>query len=300
MTHRDSKQHAAPDQSALPRSGIDKLLQVMRMLRDKQHGCPWDLEQTIASLAPYTLEEVYEVVDAIESEDMVDLRDELGDLLFQVVFYAQIAAEQSEFDFNDIANAITAKLVRRHPHVFPDGDVAQFGQPTDISAEQVVVNWETIKQGEREAKQRERGGQGQPEPSGVLDDVPRALPALERARKLQNRAARVGFDWNELAPVLAKLREEIAEFETAVGANDQAPESQARITHELGDMLFAVVNVARHCGVEPEMALRGANSRFEQRFRWIERALAAQDKQVSGVALAELDALWEEAKQSGL
>jgi len=276
-------------------NAIGKLLTIMSMLRDKQHGCPWDLEQTIASLATYTLEEVYEVVDAIENENMVELQDELGDLLFQVVFYAQIAREQGTFGFDDVANSISTKLVRRHPHVFPGGKVTGFGKPASISAEDVVVNWEKIKQAEREEKQHRTGANDKAGFTSILDDVPRAMPALERAKKLQKRAATVGFDWTELRPVLAKLQEEISEFEVAVKF-----EGKERVAQELGDILFAVVNLARHCEVEPEMALRAANKRFELRFRWIENALHARGKRTTDADLQELDALWEEAKQTGL
>ncbi len=274
---------------------INQLVMVMTMLRDADHGCPWDLEQTIASLATYTLEEVYEVVAAIENANMPDLRDELGDLLFQVVFYAQIASEQGQFNFDDIAKAITQKLIRRHPHVFPDGDVSRFGQRQEISSDEVVVNWEAIKQGERSAKRWQQGANDELEMASILDDVPLAMPALERARKLQKRAANVGFDWPTLQPVLTKLREEIAEFESAV-----QHEGQERMAQELGDILFAVVNLARHCNIEPEMALRGTNRRFEARFRWIERALHMQGKQPQEAKLMELDELWEAAKRSGL
>lgn len=276
-------------------NAIAKLLQVMAMLRDGAHGCPWDLEQTIASLAAYTLEEVYEVVDAIEKNDMAQLTEELGDLLFQVVFYAQIASEEKLFTFDDIATAITDKLIRRHPHVFPAGELESFGSVTDISAAQVSVNWEAIKQAERDAKHRHNGSELPEAAASILDDVPRAMPALERARKLQSRAANVGFDWTELQPVLAKLKEEIAEFEQAV-----ASEGRERVEQELGDILFAVVNLARHTEVAPEMALRGANQRFEERFRWIEGELRARGKQPAEVGLTELDSLWEAAKLSGL
>lgn len=272
---------------------ISRLLQVMAMLRDQRSGCPWDLEQTIASLAPYTLEEVYEVVDAIENADMQQLRDELGDLLFQIVFYAQIAGEQGEFNFHDIAAAITEKLIRRHPHVFPGGDLTGFGKPSEITAGEVVVNWESIKQAERNAKRE--SGKEQAAGASILDDVPRVLPALERARKLQKRAANVGFDWPSVHPVLEKLKEEIAEFETAIQF-----EGEERMAQELGDILFALVNIARHCKIEPETALRGANRRFEARFRWIEIALQEQGRKAQDVKLEELDELWEAAKRSGL
>jgi ATP diphosphatase len=252
---------------------------------------------------PYTLEEVYEVVDAIEKQDMLELEDELGDLLFQVVFYTQIAAEEGLFDFDDVANAITRKLIRRHPHVFPKGKQTNFGNKADISSDQVVVNWEAIKQQERQEKQRTRqtnqSHSGDSESSeasnSILDDVPRALPALERARKLQKRAARVGFDWPEIEPVIAKLKEEVAELESGLREGDQQ-----QISNELGDVLFAAVNLARHASVEPELALRSANQRFEDRFKWIESTLSSRGKTLSETNLEELDLLWDKAKQKGL
>ena len=276
-------------------TAVDRLIAIMTMLRDKQHGCPWDLEQTIKSLLPYTLEEAYEVADAIENNDLVELEDELGDLLFQVIFYAQIAKEQGAFDFQDIATAITDKLVRRHPHVFPDGDVEQFGISQEIDAQQVVVNWEAIKEIEREEKRKKGGKQAVQGVESILDDVPRALPAMERARKLQKRAAQVGFDWVELAPVLEKLKEEVAEFEEALASGDLE-----RMSDELGDVLFATINLARHSKIEPEVALRSTNRRFERRFKWIEAALYKQDKVFKDAKLEELDALWGQAKKTGL
>ena len=274
-------------------TAIDRLIAIMTMLRDKQHGCPWDLEQTIKSLLPYTLEEVYEVADAIENNDLVELEDELGDLLFQVIFYAQIAKEQGAFDFQDIATAITDKLVRRHPHVFPDGDVEQFGIPQEIDAQQVVVNWEAIKEIEREEKRKKGGKQAVQGVESILDDVPRALPAMERARKLQKRAAQVGFDWAEIAPVLEKLKEEVAEFEEALASGDLE-----RMSDELGDVLFATINLARHSKIEPEVALRSTNRRFETRFKWIEAALYKQGKVFKDAKLEELDVLWGQAKKT--
>tara|TARA_B110000305_G_scaffold216618_1_gene255308 strand:+ start:1724 stop:2593 length:870 start_codon:yes stop_codon:yes gene_type:complete len=276
-------------------TAIDRLIAIMTMLRDKQHGCPWDLEQTIKSLLPYTLEEVYEVADAIENNDLVELEDELGDLLFQVIFYAQIAKEQGAFDFQDIATAISDKLVRRHPHVFPAGDVEQFGIPQDISAQQVVVNWEAIKEIEREEKRKKGGSAAVEKNESILDDVPRALPAMERARKLQKRAAQVGFDWAEIAPVLNKLKEEVAEFEEALASGDHE-----RMSDELGDVLFATINLARHSKIEPEVALRSTNRRFELRFKWMEVALSKQGKVFKDANLEELDALWDQAKSTGL
>ena len=276
-------------------TAIDRLVMIMTMLRDKQHGCPWDLEQTIKSLLPYTLEEVYAVADAIENNDLVELEDELGDLLFQVIFYAQIAKEQGAFDFQDIATAISSKLLRRHPHVFPDGDMEKFGIPQNISADQVVVNWEAIKEGEREEKRKKGGKKASQQLKSLLDDVPRALPAMERARKLQKRAAQVGFDWAEIGPVLEKLKEEVQEFEEALASADSE-----RMSDELGDVLFAAVNLARHSKIEPEVALRSANRRFEVRFKWIEVALTAKGRSLKEASLEELDMLWDEAKASGL
>lgn len=277
-------------------SSIEKLVSLMTMLRDKDFGCPWDLEQSFVSLVPYTLEEVYEVVDAVEKKDMVELEDELGDLLFQVVFYAQIAKEQGFFKFDDVANGIINKLVRRHPHVFHGGKVTSFGSKPGISAAEVVINWEAIKDIEKAEKKSKYHGVNQNEQSAsILDDVPRASPALERAIKLQKRAARVGFDWDAIGPVLAKLKEEVIELEEAISHKD----SDA-MQSELGDVLFAAVNVARHTDTHPEVALRQSNSRFENRFKWIESSLAEQGKTVNEVDLTQLNQLWEQAKEKGL
>lgn len=287
-------------QTAKQHTAMEDLLDIMAKLRNPEHGCPWDLEQSIQSLAPYTIEEVYEVVDAIERNDLVDLEDELGDLLFQVVFYAQLAREQRAFDFSDVARAISRKLLRRHPHVFPGGKVENFGKEQDLSPEQVVVNWEAIKEQERAEKRSKRGSdQDDEQSSSVLDDVPRALPALERARKLQKRAARNGFDWTDTAPVMAKLREEINELEDALNCQGSA-ENSDRVKHELGDVLFSVVNLARHLDQEPESALRSANERFESRFRWIESTLQDQGTSLQNASLQELDSLWDRAKAEGL
>lgn len=279
-------------------SNIDSLIELMSKLRDPVQGCPWDLKQSITSLLPHTLEEVYEVADAIESGSMVELEDELGDLLFQIVFYAQLAREEGSFDFDDIAAVVTNKLLRRHPHVFPDGTLASFGETKELSADQVVANWDAIKEIEREEKRQKLKLTGQEQidsPASLLDDVPKALPAMERARKLQKRAASVGFDWKEIEPVLMKLKEEIAELEEAI-VQGQTKE----IEHELGDVLFASVNLARHVKVEPEIALRGCNSRFEARFRFIEKQLQIEETEFKNKSLEDLDHLWDLAKQSGL
>ena len=286
----------------IKRSAIEKLVALMVMLRDQKLGCPWDLEQTIESLVPYTLEEVYEVVDAIDKNDMVELKDELGDLLFQVVFYAQIACEEGVFTFDDVADSITAKLIRRHPHVFPDATIGSFGSKSYISSDQVVVNWEAIKQEEKIKKLQHRAQRGQTEKedstdaiASTLDDVPRSLPALERAYKLQKRAANTGFDWSDIAPVIEKLKEESAEFQSALETKNQQ-----QIQAEIGDVLFTAVNLARHASVEPEIALRAANHRFEERFKWIETTLYSRDQTVNETNQEQLDELWEQAKGMGL
>tara|TARA_Y100000758_G_scaffold168294_1_gene119587 strand:- start:1879 stop:2757 length:879 start_codon:yes stop_codon:yes gene_type:complete len=286
----------------IKRSAIEKLVALMVMLRDQKLGCPWDLEQTIESLVPYTLEEVYEVVDAIDKNDMVELKDELGDLLFQVVFYAQIACEEGLFTFDDVADSITAKLIRRHPHVFPDATIGSFGSKSYISSDQVVVNWEAIKQEEKIKKLQHRAQRGQTEKedstdaiASTLDDVPRSLPALERAYKLQKRAANTGFDWSDIAPVIEKLKEESAEFQSALETKNQH-----QIQAEIGDVLFTAVNLARHASVEPEIALRAANHRFEERFKWIETTLYSRDQTVNETNQEQLDELWEQAKGMGL
>ncbi|MEK9660325.1 MAG: nucleoside triphosphate pyrophosphohydrolase [Alphaproteobacteria bacterium] len=256
---------------------LDRLLSIMARLRDPETGCPWDIEQNFATIAPYTIEEAYEVADAIERVDMPALRDELGDLLLQVVFHARMAEEASAFAFDDVAGAIADKMERRHPHVFGDGADAE-----------LRANWENQKAAER-AEKAARDGRN----AGVLDDVPMALPALMRAEKLQKRAARVGFDWPETGPVFAKIDEEIDEVKAEIAAGS-APQ---RLTDELGDLLFACVNLARHLGVDPETALRGTNARFESRFRSIERTLAARAQTPADVDLHMLDQLWRDAKR---
>ena len=256
-------------------SEIERLLAVMARLRDPERGCPWDREQTFAGIAPHTVEEAYEVADAIERGDMAGLADELGDLLFQVVFHAQMAGEIGAFGFDDVARAIADKMVRRHPHVFGGAAAPDSGR---------AEVWEAAKAAERAA----RGGS-----AGALDGVARALPALTRAAKLQRRAARVGFDWPDIEPVLAKLREEIAELEAELESAEAAPE---RVADELGDLLFACANLARHAGVDPETALRGANAKFERRFRRIEILLAATGRAPEDASLDEMERLWKQAK----
>jgi ATP diphosphatase len=265
-----------------PSRDIARLIEIMAALRTPGSGCPWDLEQTFETIAPYTLEEAYEVADAIQHGDLDDLRDELGDLLLQVVFHARMAQERGAFEFGDVVQAITEKLVRRHPHVFADAE--------GRTARAVEGLWERIKTEEKAARVA-RGGKS--EPAGALAGVPLALPGLTRALKLQNKAGAVGFDWNDPRAVLAKIREEADEIEAALDAGD-AKEA----AHEVGDLLFAVVNLARHLDADPEAVLRGTNLKFERRFRSIERALAARGKTPKEATLAEMDALWDEAKKA--
>jgi len=272
-------------------SAMQRLLTIMRNLRDSAHGCDWDRKQTLKTLTGYTLEEVYEVIDAVERDDAAQLRDELGDLLFQVVFYAQIANEQGLFDFNDVAAAISAKLLHRHPHVFPDGTLESFGSSAlALDAQTVAIRWEEIKNLERQVKAARLPAGALP---SVLDDVPAALPALERARKLQRRAGSLGFDWQDAAPVLARLRDEITELEAAIRMQDAVA-----MQDEFGDVLFSCVNLARHLEIDSESALRLANRKFEQRFRAMEALAQARSLTLSAMTLAELDALWDEVKSA--
>lgn len=274
------------------KSAIEKLQVVMAMLRDKKYGCPWDLEQTLSSLIPHTIEEVYEVVDAIENNNLEEMVDELGDLLFQVAFYAQIASEEKLFNFEDVANAIVKKLLRRHPHVFPTGDVASFGQQSKISSDQVSINWDLIKLAEKELKV---GKPYDESLKGTFDGLPRSLPALQRSTKLQEQAAKVGFDWPEISGVISKLKEEVVELEQAVNEEDRA-----KIEAELGDVFFTAINLSRHAEVDAEKALRGANTRFEKRFSWVESELVRKGRLIEGETLQELNQLWDKAKQNGL
>lgn len=264
---------------------LDDLLHLMARLRDPQHGCPWDLRQDYASIVPHTLEEAYEVADAIAKRDFPQLRDELGDLLFQVVYYSQLGREEGRFDFAQVVDAITRKLVRRHPHVFPDGDLHGPLDLPRLDEATIKRRWEEIKAEERAEKS------AAPEQLSLLDDVPAALPALSRAAKLQKRAATVGFDWADATPVVAKIQEELDEVREAM-ANGQA----AQVAEEVGDLLFVMVNLARHLHVDAEDALRQANAKFERRFRYIEEALNAQGRAPQDASLEEMDALWDAAK----
>ncbi|WAC26216.1 nucleoside triphosphate pyrophosphohydrolase [Ancylobacter sp. SL191] len=272
-----------------PSRDLQRLIDIMAALRTPGTGCPWDLEQDFASVAPYTIEEAYEVADAIERGDFDDLCDELGDLLLQVVFHARMAEEQGRFDFGDVVTAITAKMIRRHPHVF--GDV----RGRDTAA--VNAAWDQIKAEEKAAKakrQRQRGLDVQREDEGALAGVPVGAPALTRAVKLQTKAAKVGFDWPETRSVLDKIREEIDEVEAEIVAGDRAAAAG-----EIGDLLFALANLARHLDVDPESALRGTNEKFVRRFSFIEERLAAVGRTPQQATLDEMEALWQEAKGRG-
>lgn len=273
-------------ESAEAEAELVRLLSIMAALRTPVTGCPWDLEQTFRSVAPYTLEEAAEVVDAIERDDMVDLVDELGDLLLQVVFHARMAEEAGHFDFAGVARAINTKMIRRHPHVF--GDVAA------RSAGMAKGAWDRVKAAEKAEKQARRMGALKPgdvPDSSVLAGVPGALPGLTRAVKLQDKAGRVGFDWNDPRAVIAKIREELDEVEEVLDASD------ARKQEEIGDLLFAVANLARHLNVDAEGAVRGANAKFIRRFRHIETSLTGAGRSLSGATLDEMEALWTEAKK---
>ncbi len=257
-----------------PNGGMPRLLEIMRRLRDPETGCPWDIEQTFATIAPYTIEEAYEVADAIERKAWAELKGELGDLLFQSVFHAQMAAEADLFTFDDVANTMSDKMVARHPHVF--GDASR-----DKSAQQQALDWEQIKAAERAGKAQ----------TGALDGVAVNLPALTRAEKLQNRAARVGFDWPDSSHVIDKIVEEARELEEA--RDTLTPEAQKE---EFGDLLFVMANLARHMGIDPEEALRAANAKFTRRFERVEAKLAERGKTPAQSNLAEMDALWDAVK----
>jgi ATP diphosphatase len=269
-----------------PSRDIARLIEIMAALRTPVTGCPWDLEQDFSTIAPYTIEEAYEVADAIAREDLADLRDELGDLLLQVVYHARMAQEQGAFDFGAVVETVTAKMIRRHPHVFADAE--------GKTATAVKGMWAEIKAAERAEKP------SQAKVASALDGVPLALPALTRALKLQEKAGRVGFDWNDPRAVLAKIREEADEIEAELDAMDMLGKDKAgieKIAAEVGDLLFAVVNLARHLHADPEAILRTTNSKFERRSQSIERALAALGKTPKDATLAEMDALWDAAKE---
>jgi len=277
---------AAIGSAMLPAKDISRLIEIMAALRTPVTGCPWDLEQDFSSIVPYTLEEAYEVADAIERGDMDDLRDELGDLLLQVVYHARMAEEAGAFAFGDVVEAITAKMIRRHPHVFGDAEARAAGSAKGM--------WDAIKAEEKARKRAARTARGLPAEDhghGFLDSVPVALPALVRARKLQDKAAKVGFDWKEAAPILDKIEEEITELRQAMADGDAKATAD-----EFGDVLFALVNFGRHVDVEAESALQGTNAKFRRRFHFIERELAASGKRLGEATLDEMEELWQRAK----
>ena len=266
-----------------PSRDISRLIAIMAQLRTPVTGCPWDLEQNFATIAPYTIEEAYEVADAIARNDLDDLRDELGDLLLQVVYHARMAEEQNAFSFGDVVEAICRKMIRRHPHVFADKD-------GNIAPAGVKSAWERIK-AEEKAERAARRPTETVLSSSLLSSVKAGQPALTRAMELQRKASTVGFDWNDPRAVLQKIREEADEIEAALDQGDSE-----ELAAETGDLMFALVNLARHVGANPEMALRGTNAKFERRFGYIERALASQGRSPEAASLAEMDALWNEAK----
>jgi ATP diphosphatase len=265
-------------------SPIEQLQYLVTCLRDESFGCAWDKKQTYKSIAPYTLEEAYEVVDAIEREDFDHLKEELGDLLFQVIFYAQMAEEEQHFNFDDIATGIVEKMLRRHPHVFPDGDITRFGEPSLLTELQIAEQWQQIKAQEK--------GQSK---EGVLSDVPVSMPALMQAVKIQKKVSKVGFDWPDVAPVFDKIREELDELEEAM-----KEKNDLHVEEEMGDVLFAVSNLARHLDVSPDVALNKTNIKFRRRFSRIESLVSAQNKNLTDCSLEELDRYWEQAKREGL
>jgi ATP diphosphatase len=269
-----------------PSEKISRLIEIMAALRDPETGCPWDIEQDFATIAPYTVEEAYEVADAIARKDLVDLKEELGDLLLQVVYHARMAEEANAFRFEDVVRGITEKMIRRHPHVFGDQKAR--------SARSAKGMWENIKAEEKIAKRAERLARGlepQEHGKGYLDGVPVNLPSLTRALKLQEKAARVGFDWSEAAPILDKIEEEIGELRVAMGSNNQAA-----IKDEFGDLLFALVNLGRHLRLDSESALAGTNDKFRSRFHYVEDALENSGRTLDEASLDEMEALWQEAK----
>ncbi|MFK8067560.1 MAG: nucleoside triphosphate pyrophosphohydrolase [Gammaproteobacteria bacterium] len=273
--------------SQIGSQSIESLLKIMEKLRDPESGCPWDVRQTYKTIVPHTLEEVYEVIDAIENGEVADLREELGDLLFQIVFYAQIGKERNDFDFDDVVNSISDKLIRRHPHVFDRNNTNQ-----SLNENELSTSWDAIKKDERQQKLDNGNDQSQ-DMQSQMDNIPLVLPALTRGAKIQNRAAKVGFDWQTVEPVWEKLKEEVAEIHEAINENL----GQDKIEDEVGDLLCVCVNLARHLKVDPEQALRRSNSKFERRFRYIESCLMLKNKTAEEASLEEMDALWEEAKK---
>lgn len=260
---------------------VADLLAVMEKLRDPKYGCPWDLKQTFTSIVPSTLEECFELVDAIESEDFPHIKEELGDLLFQVIFYGQLGKEKDYFNFEEIVSSLVTKLLRRHPHVFPNGHLDDIADSSLMDEQEIKVSWENIKASERQSKKL----------YGLLDDIPRALPALSRANKLQKRASSVGFDWPDCQGAIRKVKEELAELEAAIKRLDDG-----QIKEELGDLLFSCVNLSRKLNHDPESSLRNSNRKFEDRFNFIEEQLVERGISVEDADIELMDRLWEEAK----
>ena len=308
-------------------SEMQRLLKIMAQLRDPESGCPWDVKQTMESLTRYTIEEAYEVADAIASGDMHDIKDELGDLLFQVVFYAQIASESSAFSFDDVAQSISDKLVRRHPHVFgaqsvDDGKGSEKGgealQRARLSDTALNAQWDAIKAQEKQLKKQRSEQRVQAAETSILDSVPKGMPALMYAQKLQKACAKVGFDWADVAPVIDKVREEVEEIQLELDYKQRAEtaaekasqhvnstsdgeaihDNQNAIEEEIGDALFAMVNLARHCKVDADTALRNASNKFANRFKGVERLAAKQGETLDALTLDEMEALWQQVKQS--
>ena len=303
-------------------SEMQRLLEIMTQLRDPKSGCPWDVKQTMESLTRYTIEEAYEVADAIATGDMHDIKDELGDLLFQVVFYAQIASESKAFSFDDVAQSISDKLVRRHPHVFanPLASEGESDSIENVTVERTLLSdsalntqWDAIKAQEKQLKKQRLKQDNEAIENSILDNVPKGMPALMYAQKLQKACAKVGFDWPDAAPVIDKVREEVEEIQQELDFKQQAqgalntgvallgsgvPDNQQAIEEEIGDALFAMVNLARHCKVDADTALRNASNKFANRFKGVERLAAEQGDKLDALTLDEMEALWQQVKQS--
>ncbi len=271
-----------------PSRDAQRLVEIMAALRTPGTGCPWDLEQDFRSIVPYTIEETYEVVDAIERGDMEDLREELGDMLLQVVYHSRMAEEEKAFDFPDVVEGVTAKMIRRHPHVFGDEEARNAGMAKGA--------WERIKSDEKIERAQRRVAMGlaaKDDSSSLLDDVPAAMPPMLEAVKLQQKASKVGFDWNDTRAVLSKIREELGEFEAEIDDGDKDAQEQ-----ELGDLLFVLANLARHLSIDPESAVRRTNAKFRRRFAFIEQSLAVRGETMEGSDLDTMEALWVKAKES--
>jgi nucleoside triphosphate diphosphatase len=264
------------------------MLYLMQCLRDPNNGCPWDQQQVFSSIVPHTIEETYEVADAIARDDMKNLKEELGDLLFQIIFYCQMANEKRLFDFNDVIKGLQNKMLRRHPHVFPDGSLQSFGKASSLTEEELKGQWDAI-------KAQEKALSSDAQSQGVLDSVSRGLPPIIQSTKIQKKAAKLGFDWNHTAPVFSKIREELDELEEAINTLDQD-----QMSSEFGDVLFAMINLGRHLNLDPEKSLSKTNEKFRRRFSYIEKSVSRQRLDMSSCSLETLDEFWNEAKRKGL